>query len=87
MILKDSEKITIPLFFLPLRVGKSSCRLQFYDEKAGEFAYLITVDVSPPPPLETMKLLCEENQSTEKDILFIMSLFLEIEKLFSRKNE
>jgi hypothetical protein len=73
MILKDSEKISIPLFFLPLRVGHSSCRLQFYDEKAGEFVYLITVDVSPPAPLEVIKLLCEENQSTEKDILIAKS--------------
>lgn len=69
MILKDSEKMSISVFFLPLRVGQSTCRLQFYDEKSGEFAYLITVDVSPPPPLETIKLLCEEHQSTEKDIL------------------
>ena len=69
MILKDGEKMTIPLFFLPLRVGKSSCRLQFYDERAGEFTYLITVDVAPPPPLETIRLLCEENLTTEKDIL------------------
>lgn len=68
MILKDSEKILMPLFFLPLRVGQSTCRLQLYDEKAGEFSYVITVDVTHPQSIETIKLLCEENQSAEKGI-------------------
>ncbi len=80
--MKEGEKATLSLYFLPLRVGQSSCRLQFYDDKAGEFSYSINVDVSPPPPLEIMKLLCEEHQSCEKGILFSVYILNNCHKIF-----
>ncbi|KNC54185.1 uncharacterized protein AMSG_09971 [Thecamonas trahens ATCC 50062] len=53
--LAPSEKVTIPIEFLPFLEGEYVCRLQFVDERAGEFVYEVRGRAMLPQPIDVRR--------------------------------
>ena len=64
--LGPGESVSIPVEFLPFFEGEYSCRLQFVDERAGEFVYEIRGRGKLPDAIETRRWSTQVRTPLEK---------------------
>lgn len=69
--LTAGERMFLPLHFLAFQMGLHIARISFVDDRVGEFLYEVNVVVGLPDTVETIKVVCEERGSVDKQISIV----------------